>query len=171
MFVVDQITPQYITVTTRGTVICFAYQRPRGVGEDFDPNKEWSQSPSSMVIGDMNASYPTWSKGRQNLAGLRLKNWMDERDMTVLNPFMNTNTTSRGGSTFNITIDLVIATYGSRTKVKSVPIASTSHTVLSIKTNLEWQPTAERPLRYDKADWDSIRAGTKLMDLRDTAPE
>ena len=119
----------------------------------------------------MNANYPTWSTGNQNPAGLKFKNWMDERNMSILNPFMHMNTTNKGGRTFNTTIDLVAATQGSRVKVKGIPIASASHIALSVKTELEWRPTAERPLRYDKADWDSIKTGIKMMDQRDTSPK
>ena len=38
MFVVERITPQYITLWTAGTEITFAYQRPQA--KDFDPNNE-----------------------------------------------------------------------------------------------------------------------------------
>jgi len=55
MFVVERITLQYITLWTAGTQLTLAYQRPQANG--FDPDKEWHQNSSSILIAHLNAKH------------------------------------------------------------------------------------------------------------------
>ena len=71
MFVVERITPQYITLWTAGTEITFAYQRPKA--NNFDQNDNWHRGSSNLIRGDMNAKHQDWSAGPSNTSGNRLK--------------------------------------------------------------------------------------------------
>ena len=106
MYVVERITSQYITLWTAGTEITFAYQRPQA--KNFDQDNEWHRNNQNIIIGDLNAKHPSWSAGQANVAGNYLHKWINERDLTVNNPYTVTHPPT-GSHPIGTTLDLVIS--------------------------------------------------------------
>jgi len=167
MLVVERITPQYITLWTAGTEITFAYQRPQA--KDFDPDNDWHQNSSSILIGDLNAKHTTWSAGPCNPTGNRLKKWMTQRNMEVRNPHAITHPASSSHPT-GTTLDLAISSNNTNLRVKHRTIPSGDHLALAITSEIRWRECIDKPLRYDKANWDMIRAEILLLDNKQDDP-
>jgi len=167
MFVVERITPQYVTLWTAGTEITFAYQRPQA--KDFDPDNIWHQNSSSILIGDLNAKHTTWSAGPSNPAGNRLKKWMTQRNMEVRNPHTVTHPPSSSHPT-GTTLDLAISSNNTNLTIEHLTIPSGDHLALSITSKIKWRECIDKPLRYDKANWDMIRAEILLLDDKQDDP-
>lgn len=161
MFVVERITPQYITLWTAGTEITFAYQRPKA--NNFDQNDNWHRGSSYLIIGDMNAKHQDWSAGSSNTSGNRLKRWVQKRNLRVTNPHVITHPPSASHLT-STTLDLVITDQTSQVSVQHRPIPSGDHLALAVKTRIEWRCSSEQPLRYDKANWAIIKAELLRLD-------
>ena len=161
MFVVERITPQYITLWIAGTEITFPYQRPQA--KDFDPNNEWHQNSSSILIGDLNAKHTTWSAGPSNPAGNKLKTGLTQRNMEVRNPHVITHPHS-GSHPTGSSLDLATSSYKINLGVTLLNIPSGDHLALSITSGIQWRECTDRPLRYDKANWDMIRAELLWLD-------
>ena len=128
IFAVDRITDSYITVWTEGKEICFAYQRPdqRTGGGTHDPNNTRNKGSSNLLIGDLNAKNASWSDGKYNAAGTRLKNWMESRNLQVCNLFMLTHEATRTAHS-STTIDLVISEPDKTLLIRALHITTTDH--------------------------------------------
>jgi len=61
MFVIDPITPDFVTLHTAGTEITIGYERPRA--KTWDPQDKWHRGTENIIIGDLNAIHNTWSAG------------------------------------------------------------------------------------------------------------
>jgi len=166
MFAVGWISAQYVSLWTAGKEITFGYQRPSM--RCWDLNNESHRGSESIIIGNLNAKHQDWSSGG-NYYGLKLKRWMEERNLEVYNPFMITLPPycQRGTGT---TIDVVICTVNNPCKISAINIATADHKALKIKTNLVWRKSTEAKLRYDKADWSQIKTAIMLMDPTVTCP-
>ena len=167
MFVVQRITSQYITLWTTGMAITFAYQRPKT--NTFDPNNNWHRGSDNLIIGDLNAKYQDWSAGTNNTAGNRLRNWMRQRHLQVSNPHVITHPPS-GSHPIGTTLDLAISDQNNPNNVQHLSVPSGDHLALAIRTKIAWRNSAERPLRYDKANWAMIRAELLLLDGKEDDP-
>jgi len=167
MFAVGQVSTQHISLWTVDTEITFGYQRPSN--ESWDPNNEWHKGSDNIVIGDMNAKHRNWSNGG-NYYGLKMRRWMEERNMKVCNPFMITLPPyhKRGEGT---TIDVVIAGNSRPCRVNTLDIATAEHRALKINTNLTWRKSTKDRLRYDKGDWGQIKAAITMLNPNITCPD
>jgi len=166
MFAVGRVSTQFVSLWTAGTEITFGYQRPsKG---NWDPDNEWHRGSDNIIVGDLNAKHGDWSEGGNHF-GLKMKRWIEERDLEVRNPFMITLPPYRqkGKGT---TIDVVITGDNRPCKIATMDIAAAEHRALRIKTNLTWRKSTEDRLRYDKADWGQIKAALTLLNLEDTHP-
>jgi len=167
MFVVGRITTQYITLWSAGTEITFGYQRPNR--HDWDTKNEWHVGDRNVVIGDLNAKHRNWSAG-SNAEGLKLNRWIQSRNMEIRNRHvisMPTNRNAPGGTT----IDLAISDTNTPCKANTIDISSAQHKALKIKIGIVWRKSQEQALRYDKADWEKIKAELLFLDERITDPD
>jgi len=117
----------------------------------------------------MNAKHTSWSDGKYNAAGTRLKNWMEDRNLQVRNPFMLTHEATRTTHS-STTIDLVISELDKAISVRAMHITTVDHRALCIATRIRWRLTRDGALRYDKADWNQIRTEITLMKEEDSHP-
>jgi len=159
MFVVGRVSTQYVSLWTAGTEITFGYQRPSK--DSWDPDNEWLRGSDKIIIGDLNAKHQDCSNSG-NHYGLKMRRWMEERDMRVCNPFMITLQPYRKREE-GTTIDLVVVRNSQPYKVNALDIATTEHRALKVKTNLTWRKSTEDRLRYDKADWGQIKAVITML--------
>jgi len=160
MFVIDHLTPHFLTLHTAGTEITLCYQRLRA--KTWDPRHEWHKGTENIIIGDLNAISNTWLAGLGNTQGNVLRNWLDERpslEVIHRNDVTHAPTIQSHSST---TIDVVIGNPKCKVKVRYRIIASTEQRALELKTSLAWRETTEKLLRFDKADWGKIEAELML---------
>jgi len=94
---------------------------------------------------------------------------MESRNLQVRNPFMLTHKATRTAHS-STTIDLVISEPDEILLIRALHITTADHRAICINTKIRWRPTRDGALRYDKADWNQIRAEITLMKEEDSDP-
>jgi len=80
---------------------------------------------------------------------------------------MPTSRNAQGGTT----IDLAISDPNTPCKANTIDISSAKHKALKIKVGMVWRKSQELALRYDKGDWEEIKAGLLFLGERITYPD
>ena len=89
--------------------------------------------------------------------------------MLVKNPPAITYPASSSHPT-GTTLDLAISSSNTSLEVTHLTIPPGDQLALSIKTEIKYRECMDRPLRYDKANWDMIRAEILLLDNKQDHP-
>ena len=97
------------------------------------------------------------------------KEMVIQRNMEVRNPHAITDPPSSSHPT-GTTLDLAISSINTNLGVALINIPCGDHLALSITSDIQWRECADRPLRYDKANWDMIRAELLLLDNKQDDP-
>ena len=157
MFIIDRLSPHYVTLHTAGTEITIGTQRQRA--KTWDPENRWHRGSHTRIVGDLNPISNMWSAGKRNTQGNLLREWLDERpNLEVVNRYeIRQPPPPTNQSHSSSTIDLVIANPECKVRVKYRLIAATEHGALEIKTGFKWTQRMEKPLRYNKGGLEEDR--------------